>query len=196
MKRLTIFICAILLCSLTSQAQNRSPQTLFGNRGLQFSGIWGGTTTSITKFDQDYAVYSGGYGGLEFGRSLFVGWGGFKLVSDVDLSSLANNRFDMRYNGLMLGYAFKSYKVIHPTFMVLAGKGKVNVNNEGEDKVFVIQPALGVELNVLKWFRIGLEGGYRIVTDTDLKGISDEDLSAPFGEVKFKFGISWGRYRN
>ncbi len=196
MKRLTMFICAILLCSLTSQAQNRSSETLFGNRGLQFSGIWGGTATSITKFDQDYAVYSGGYGGLEFGRSLFVGWGGFRLVSDVDLSSLANNRFDMRYNGLMLGYAFRSYKVIHPTFMVLAGKGKVNVNNEGEDKVFVIQPALGVELNVLKWFRIGLEGGYRIVTDTDLKGISDEDLSAPFGEVKFKFGISWGRYRH
>ena len=191
MRHLLLLICGMLLWSLNVEAQHA--ETLFGNRGLHFSGIWGGTSTSITKFEDDYAVYSGGYGGLEFGRSLFVGWGKFKIVNDVDLTTLTNHRFDMEYSGLMLGYAFRSHKIVHPTLMVLGGKGKINLDNEGEDKIFVIQPTLGVELNVLIWFRIGLEGGYRIVTDTDLNGISDTDLSAPFGEVKFKFGISWGR---
>ena len=191
MKRLTLLICGILLLGLSLEAQHS--ETLLGNRGLRFSGIWGGTATSVTKFEKDYAVYSGGYGGLEFGRSLLVGWGWFKAVNDIDLTTLANHRFNMKYNGLMLGYAFLSHKVVHPTLMVLAGKGKVNLANEAKDKVFVVQPSLGLELNVLKWFRISLEGGYRFVSDTDLNGISDKDLSAAFGEVKFKFGISWGR---
>ena len=186
-------ITMILLMTIGLFAQRE--ETLFGKSGLHLSGAWGGSTMSVTKFSDDYALYSGGFGGLEFGRSLFVGWGGYQLINDVEFDALTAQNFEMKYNGLMLGYALNAHKPIHPTFMLMAGKGQVEIDDiNNKDKIFVIQPSLGVELNIFRWLHIGLNGGYRIVTDTDLLDLSDSDLSAPYGEIRFKFGWSWGSH--
>lgn len=77
--------------------------------------------------------------------------------------------------------------------MVLAGGGKIRIPHEYSDRVLVLQPSAGLEINLLRWFRLGLDGGYRFVTDTDLLEIRDTDVSAFFGELTLKFGWSWGR---
>ena len=191
MKKISLMALSLLMTvSLFAQRE----ETLFGKSGLRLSGAWGGSTLSVTKFSDDYAVFSGGFGGLEFGKSVFVGWGGYSLVNDVEFDAFTAQNFEMNYNGLMLGYAFNGQKAIHPTFMLMGGKGDIELEDAGSsDKIFVIQPSLGVELNVFRWFHLGLTGGYRIVTDTDIVGLTDNDLSAPFGQISFKFGWSWGR---
>lgn len=195
MKKSSLIIATCLLFTLSAFAQRE--QTLFGSNGLHFSGIWGAPTTSITKFKEDYAVFTGGYGGLEFGRTLFIGWGGYKLINDVDFNQLDNNRFNMDYNGLIIGFTPLASSVVHPAIHILGGKGNVKITNPDQsivrDNVFVVQPALGIELNVFRWLHIGLDAGYRFVMDTDsqVTGLNDSNLSAPYGELKFKFGISW-----
>ena len=61
------------------------------------------------------------------------------------------------------------------------------------DKIFVVQPAAGVEINIFRWFHLGLQGGYRFVTDSSIAGLSDKQLSGAFGQATLKFGWSWGR---
>ena len=189
MKKISLLTMSLLL-TLTLFAQKE--ETMFGKSGLRLTGAWGGSTTMITEVVNDNAIYTGGYGGLEFGRSLFIGWGGYKLINDIDFDEFETQSFDMEYKGLMLGYALNAHKPIHPIFMIMGAKGEVEVDDFGaKDNIFVVQPSLGIELNVFRWFHLGLRGGYRMVTDTDMTGLTDSDLSAPFGEVNLKFGFSW-----
>ncbi len=194
MKKISLLIFSLFLAiSLFAQRE----ETLFGPYGLQLTGVWGGPSASITQFDNDYAVYTGGSLGLEFGRIVFVGWGRHQLVNDVDFDAFTAQNFEMKYNGLILGAMALAHKPVHPTFKVLTGRGKIEIDDlSRSDKIFVIQPALGIELNIFRWFHLELTGGYRIVTDTDIPELTDEDLSAPFGELTFKFGYSWGRHRH
>lgn len=194
MKKLAFTTLMIGLFAMTTFAQR--DQTLFGKSGLGLSGAWGANTTNLTFFEDDFTVITGGYGGLEFGKTLFVGWGGYRTTNDFKLGSQQqNDDLSMSYNGLMLGYAPLSHKAIHPKFTVLAGGGNLRVRGEGSDDILVIEPAVGAEINVLSWFRVGLDAGYRFVTATDLL-VNDSNASAPFGQITFKFGYSWGRKKN
>ena len=191
MKKLSLFVLSFLM-TLNLFAQRE--ETIFGKSGLRISGGWGGSTTNISQVGDDYAVYNGGFGGVEFNRSVFIGWGGYKLVNDVNFAAYPNQNLEMFYNGLMIGYALRAYKPIHPIFMLMGGKGYMKVPEiSGKDYLFVVKPSVGLELNVFRWFHIGLRGGYRIVTDSDVAGITDQDLSGFFGEANLKFGMSWDR---
>lgn len=190
MKKILFLLSAMLLVfSLSAQQE----ETVFGKTGLRLTGAWGGSSTNFTAFDSDYAVLSGGFGGLEFNRFLFLGWGAYRLVDEVRFTDLAQQDFDLDYNGLILGFSTKSHKVVHPQVMLLTGAGKARLEDQsGSDNVFVVQPSVGMTVNVFRWFHLGLEGGYRFVNGTDLAGLNDNNLSAAFGQVRFMFGWSWG----
>jgi len=193
MKKLSL-VAMSLLMTIALFAQKE--QTIFGKSGLRLSGAWGGTSSNVSQIADDYALYAGGFGGLEFNRSVFIGWGGYKLGSDVLIGeSGSTQNLEMKYNGMMIGYALKPHKPLHANFMVMGGKGNVELGESGKDKIYVIKPSAGLELNVFRWFHIGLRGGYRIVADSDIADVSDTDLSGFFGEANFKFGISWDRGR-
>jgi len=187
---------AVLVAAAALSVFAQKEQTILGSSGLRFSGAWGTSTTNLTFYGDESSVTTGGYGGLEFGKTLLVGWGGFSNSSDFKIVESATENIRLNYNGLVLGYAPKVHVAIHPQFMLMTGGGNVRVAGEGSDGVFVVQPSAGVELNVLRWFRIGIDGGYRFVSGSDFSGFKDSDLSAPFGQLTFKFGYSWGSGRN
>lgn len=177
--------------AFTASAQRE--QTVFGKSGLRLTGAWGGPATNITKMGDEFAYLSGGFGGLEFNNSVFLGWGGYSLIDEEGLET-PFNQLEMNYRGPMIGYSPRANKVIHPTFMLMFGPGRLEMDGESDtDKIFVLQPSAGFGVNVFRWFHIELEGGYRIVTDTDLDAFSDSDLSNLYAGVRFKFGWSWGR---
>ena len=191
MKKLTLI--ALLIATLTTTIFAQKDETLFGRSGLRLSGAWGASTTNLTFFEDDFVAVSGGYGGLEFGKSVFVGWGGYRTTSDFNIGSDIQNRdLSFRYNGGMIGYAPRSHNAIHPKFNLLVGGGSLRVNGGNADAILVVEPSIGVELNVFQWFRFGLDGGYRFVTNTD-QLVTDSAVSAPYGQMTFKFGLSWGR---
>lgn len=148
--------------------------------------MWGGNTSNINEDNDDYGVFHGGYFILEFNKDFTVGWQGYGL-NDQGL--------EMNFNGLHLGYAHNSYNVVHPTVGLFIGGGEFKTKDEfrTKDDVFALQPSLGLEMNIARWFRIGVDGGYRFVFDTDIPGYSDTDVSEPYVGLRLKFGFSWGK---
>lgn len=189
MIRILVITCLAFLFAIPVEAQR--DQTLFGQSGLRMTGVWGGPMSNIMTLNDDYTNFSGGFGGLEFNKNVFIGWGGMKSSTDIKLDAFPDQNLEMRYNGLMIGYAPRADRVLHPRFSILAGGGQVEVPGVDRDKIFVIQPSAGIEVNIFRWARIGLDAGYRVVTDTDIKDLKDSDLSGFYGELKFSFGISW-----
>jgi len=181
----------LMLTSLSLFAQRE--ETIIGSRGWGLSGIWGGYNHQYTTFDKKNIYDRGGYFTFEFGKTLLVGWSNYGLEGNIAVQS-ENRPFNMKWNTLNLGYNIASYKAIHPIVRMDIGSGKARLDGYGDDQVFVIQPAAGIEVNVFRWLRLGLEGGYRFVNDVSLGPLTVQDLSAPFGQLSLKFGYSWGRH--
>ena len=164
-------ICVFSFFCLTFSFGQRE-ETIFGVAGLDLTGAWGGPLTSITSFDGDNAFFRGGFGGLEFNRSLFVGWGGMTLEDEVEFDAAPGQKVGMKFNGLMLGYAFKPNKVIHPSVNLHTGTGRITFEGE-KDNIYVIQPSAGLNINIFRWFHLNVEGGYRFVNGVDQDIFSD-----------------------
>jgi hypothetical protein len=73
------------------------------------------------------------------------------------------------------------------------GRGTARLGDVN-DRVYVVQPSAGIEINVFRWFRLGLEGGYRFVSDSNIPELSNQQLSGAFGQASLRFGFSWGRF--
>ena len=187
-------LAALFLITVFTSASAQREETVLGERGWGLSGLWGGYTQQYTQYDDKDAFNSGGFFGFEFGKSLTVGWSHGNLRDDITLKNNEQQRFDFKYNGGKIGYAFIPYKAIHPVLNFEIGKGRASLSGVGEDKVLVMQPSAGFEVNVFRWFRLGVEGGYRFVQNSDLAGISTDQMSGAFGQASLKFGFSWGRY--
>ena len=183
---------SLLFFVFTAQAQ--SEETVLGSRNLGFSGIWGGSKHQLTRYGNTNNYVNGWHFGLEFGKALQIGVGGYNINDYILWNNQPGQEFDMKWRVVSLGYGFQNFRAVHPIVQVDAGRGKVKLAGEGEDHVFVIQPSAGVEINIFRWFHLGLEGGYRFVTDSNLS-LSDQQLSGAFGQASLKFGFSWGQYR-
>lgn len=190
----SVFLALAFLVSLNGLFAQKE-QTLFNSRNLGLTGLWGGSKHQITQFGDNnkYSYVRGGFFGFEFGKALLIGWGHYDLKDEHKWDNIENQDFDMRWNPLMLAYGFKNYKAIHPQIGVDLGRGRVELG-EQRDRIFVVQPTAGVEINVFRWLHLGLDGGYRFVTDSSIPSLGDQDLSGWFGQASLKFGFSWGRY--
>lgn len=121
------------------------------------------------------------------------------------------------HGGFWLGYIHKSYKPVHFGASTKLGWGSAslsdqtynsyNSNNYDEsynyysivtDNVFVVQPQLEVELNLLKWFKINASAGYQFVTGFDkyytnkqgnnVDFFDAKDFNQPVFNLTFAFG--------
>ncbi|GLR19166.1 hypothetical protein [Portibacter lacus] len=186
MKKITL-ILSIVLLGLSINAQK--DETIFGQSGIRFTGIWGGSTTSINGFQDDFDFIGGGFFAFEFNKSLLLGWDNYEMRSTLN----DGGKFSLTTHNFLVGYTPYSYKSFHPYFYTSVGNGIADVKSEGRDRILSVQPSIGLELNVFRWLRISLDGGYRFISGSDFTSVSDQMLSSPFVGVRAKFGWSWGR---
>jgi hypothetical protein len=184
-----VVICLLAFTGLTAQSE----ETLFNKTNLNLSGAWGSAAYNFASFNgDDWTLIRGGYGGIEFGRDLFIGWGGYETRDKFTVNDSDPN-YNFSYHGPVIGIAPNSIKMIHPRFTFITGSGKVtNSENNQSDRMLVFQPSAGFEFNVFQWFRLGFEGGYRFVGSSDKFDMTSGDLSAPFAQIEMRFGLSWG----
>ena len=195
--RTKLFFLTLGIICMTFSAMAQREQTVLGKRSLGFSGIWGGSKHQFTRFGSTNTFMNAWHFGLEFGKALTIGWGRYDMNGGITWTDDQNMQFrmnDINWHVMSLGYSFNSFKAVHPVVNIDAGKGFVHYDNEVRDRIWVIQPSAGVEINVLRWFHLVLEGGYRFVTDSDIN-LTDRQLSNPYAQATLKFGFSWGRYR-
>lgn len=185
MKKTITLLTLCLFC--LSQVQAQKDQTIFNSGGIDLTGVWGGSINNLTNFSNNFDISNGGYFVFEFNKNFMIGWTGYG--SETTLSNGTNANIKGR--DLLLGYAYNSYKPIHLTTYLQTGGGKLEIGENVEDQVFVVQPSIGIEMNVFRWFKIGADTGYRFVTNVDTPGFNDSDLSSPYVGLRLKFGLSW-----
>lgn len=190
MKRILFTSLCVFLFALSLTAQKE--ETVFGYSGLRLTGIWGGPSGGTSHYGESNVYHNGGFFGLEFNNSIFLGWGWYKIRDQVFFRGLPLQDFRLNYSGFMLGVSAFPNKVVHPKFAILVGPGTYEFQFEGRDRVFHLQPAAGLEVNIFRWWHLTLEGGYRMALNSNYLNLSDSDLSAWFVELKFRFGFSWG----
>ena len=182
-----VFILLMFCVGFTSLIQAQRTETIFSQGGLDLTGIWGGPINTLTSFNDNFDISNGGYFVFELNKNFLIGWTGYGSESTLDDGS----RAEIGGHDILLGYNFGSYKAIHPVAYLLTGGGKLKIDESQSDQVFIMQPSIGVEVNVFKWFRVGFDTGYRFVTNVDTQGFSDGDVSSPFVGMRLKFGLTW-----
>lgn len=191
MKKLYTLCCFLLFAIVVSDAQR--DETIFRDGSFKLTGIWGGATNGFVRVGNDFSLNNGGFFSFEINKRFLIGWSGYGSGTTLD----DGRHIDINGNDLLLGYGFDTHKSLHPFIYLKTGGGRLQVSEERSDNVFVFEPSAGFETNIFQWFRLGIDGGYRFVSNVDLPDLNDGDVSSPFVNIRFKFGWSWGnRYVN
>lgn len=185
MKRLLAI--SVLICTMFLQVDAQKEETLFGISNIKLTGIWGGASNGMVKLGNDFSLNNGGFFTFEINDNFLIGWEGYGSGSVLE----DGRKIDLDGNDLLLGYGFDSYRVIHPFAYIKTGSSRLEINDGPSDNVFVLQPTIGGEINVFRWFRVGMDAGYRFVSGVNTGGLSDNDLSSPLVNLRLKFGWSW-----
>ncbi len=194
-----ILTLALFLGGMTLYGQ--SHETLFGKSRI--IGAFGSPIVEYNFAQDDTQVSVGGGGALIVGDFFFGGYGmgstNHTRINDVDPFKV-----DLGHGGFWVGGTYPSHKLIHLFSSVKVGWGAVNIkffddNVRVDDNVFVLEPELGFELNIFRWFRIAATGHYRWVDgiNPSVSGI-DENFYNGFGaNLTFRlggFGNNWKRW--
>lgn len=203
-----LWILLIVAMPLVAQETN----SLFGTDAEQ--GLYGAIELKLTSLKNTDAVFAGAYGGWLIDHRLMLGLGGYALLSRLRARTEAEELYSpyglplhtrFHYGGVMVEYFLAPSRLIHLTARSLIGGGFVGYRDgmqggmmwggtgydhgPGSVFVFVVEPSVGVELNITDWIRVAAEGGYRHVGGLDdLIGLDDSDLSSFNGSLILKFG--------
>jgi hypothetical protein len=203
--------CSLFLLTLNPLSAQRE-QTLMGGTGFRFSGVWGGVglVHGLGQGRDKSVGYASSIWALEFGKRFYIG--GLHYGLDTDIWHDPRSPFGFRAprlnattsierlqsNNLLLGYSFLSYRPIHPIFTVAVGATEIELKTDSRyttDFLFALQPSAGFQINIARWLHVDAQVGYRAHFDSHFAGFTDKDFSEFFGQVNFKFGFSWGRYK-
>ena len=171
MKR--IFIAACCLFYLGCINVGAQHQTLF-NEVHSISGF-GGVITTFPSVNGSMMPMTGGGGGVIVNQRFYIG--GYGMGSSTDFSEVTNGEsyeVDFGHGGFMTGFILWPDRLVHLTLSSRLGWGSIEIANESQnglslsdDAVFLINPEIGMEVNVTSWFKINAALGYQLTTGVD-----------------------------
>ena len=181
----SLLICFVLL----SWGLSAQQETLLGN--VNSIGAFGGPMIEIGSINGEVGADVGGGGALIF-DDLFIG--GYGLGTSYPEISLGGEIYQVRYKqgGFWLGYVTEPNNLVHSYVSLRMGWGRAQLrqNNETEysDRLFAMTPELGVEINLTRFLKLGISGGYRWISGVNLPRLDSSDFSSPVGLLTFRFG--------
>lgn len=173
-------------------------ETLFGP-GTRVGGF-GGPLFEINTINDKTGVSGGGGGGVII-DDFFIGlYGTGAAFASVELTD-GRYKVGLGTGGLWLGYTPLGERLIHPYISTRIGWGAISLSRdtgrdfdfefeEEVDQVFSVTPEAGIELNVVRWFRLSAAVGYRWLNGADpvVHGLSDSDFRSLTGTITLRFG--------
>jgi hypothetical protein len=190
MKNVIVLAALFLTAALAAQEE-----TLIGE-GMH-SGGYGGPVWKLTSINGQTTSLSGGRGAWLINHKFGIGAGGYGTITDVKSTYSLNGRplyIQLEYGGAELEYIHDSNKVLHWTALLFFGNGTVRLRQHSpdrevqSDRIYVLEPSLNADVNLAKWFRIGVGATYRYVMGLDLAPLDASDVSGFTGLVCLKFG--------
>lgn len=197
MKKIILsFLSALLLTvgNFTAQAQDDGEvQTILS--GINQVSGFGGPIMQFGSIKDEFAFKMGGGGAILLNRRFFIGGYGMGLSNEVNHEFDGENlNLDYGHGGFWLGYVIGSNKRVHLALSSQLGWGQASLERElstvdiYEDNIFVINPVAEVELNLTRFMRVSIGGGYEIVNGLNLEGLNSTDLNSYTVQLAFKFG--------
>lgn len=188
------------LCAMPVAWAQGDTQTLFGDgdgSGLKNIGFAVAPGVAFTQMDQATAALFTLRGGVVFGDKLTVG--GYYNVSMNQImpqsETVSGVYMDYWSAGGLVEYTLLANKVVHLTVPLYVGMGEVEMDNEigvaglGEANFLVVKPSALLEVNLHKYVRLNIGGGYRVVGNMTYRNFDQSALSGVTGNVSLRFGL-------
>ena len=186
MKNLLLLICMLLTVFLLDAQQ----ETVFGN--VDVIGGFGGPYIEVGSINGQVGADVGGGGALMLDEFFIGGYGQGTSYPDAMINDIDRN-IKFSHGGLWFGYVKEQYKLLHLFSSLKLGWGRARLRAEDEpdesDRIFVLTPEIGIEVNLTDFFKLSLGGGYRFVSGVSkLSELDNGDFSSPVGILTFRFG--------
>ncbi len=208
-----ILLIAFSACALAQE----KPRTLLGSAtDVKMNTFFWGPELKLhihhARITEAVSPLFGAKAGWIINRKLLVGIGGWGKVArttfyghytDYDDGQFIDNpnqrmAVGYGYGGLVLGYVHQSNAAVHVTFTSAFGIGTSNefiVENDGDHGTTfnspgfgVIEPTVGLEMNLTEYFRLEAGAGYRVFLANRFEQLSTNELSGITLQVTVKFG--------
>ena len=194
-----ILATALALVGVSAQAQNSdAPETLFGgfkvdNIGVMAEGFYG-----FSQISGSDAHILGARAGAVFNNQFTLG-GYFQQSVNQNFRPTellpADQYMDFWSAGGFVEYTVAANKLVHLSIPVMIGVGEVQADNDAGDlgspeaSFLLIEPAVLMEVNLMKNLRFNLGTAYRFTSDFDYLGVDQSDLAGLrfHGGLKFVF---------
>jgi hypothetical protein len=210
MKKRIFPIVIILLATVSivrAQDEPSKMETLFGD-GITSYGGYGGLRVAYSSFDGKNLWLVGGRGGAIFNHKFVLGGAGYGIVNsplyndfNVDGVNYPKAYFEGGYGGVYVEYIMAPHKLVHLSFPLLVGGGGVflsdtptpnlenpNLNIIASDVIFVVEPGVEIELNVIRFMRFTAGVTYRYCSGLELPNIDSKAFNGFAATVSLKFG--------
>lgn len=151
-----------------------------------------------TEVYDETVVLVGGELVFTISHTINLGVAGYGMASRVDYDE-PNTFFptfyplnlEMGYGGFFIEPVFFDQNLVHFTVPLLIGGGWAGISRRDnfgngfdydynildDTGFFVLEPGVNMELNISRYVKFTLGGTYRMITGSDLTGVSDSDLS-------------------
>jgi hypothetical protein len=208
-----IFLIAAVIASVSgivfSQEvtdEPKKPRQMMTLTGPEHTGGGYGAFTAGYSVIQERHAYEFGFRGMwVINHSIAMGFGGTGFANQAMYNSGtgSDNFLTGGYGGFIIEPIIAPMYPVHIAFPILLGGGGISyVETDWEefdnfvtatDFFMLIQPGAEIELNVTRFFRIGMGATYRLPTDfnattTETPELSPQDLKGFTYSLSFKFG--------
>jgi hypothetical protein len=185
--------------SKASQPPQEANKTLLS--GKLDNGGYGAPIVKVTSLAGQAGILVGGRGAWVIGHSFTLGGAGYGLPTSVEVpeaarGSVTKTALALGYGGFQVGYIFLPREIVHFSSALLIGGGGVAVIDRSQGDwqmmhsaaVFVLEPEVGVEVNITPLIRGGIHASYRYMSDSTIPGLSSGALSGPSAGAMLAFG--------
>ena len=178
------------LCFLLSLFAFGQQETLFGD--VDVIGGFGGPFIEFGSINGQFGADVGGGGALILDEFFIGGYGQGTNFADA---SFDNKDWNIKYGhgGLWFGFVNQEYKMVHLFSSLKVGWGRVRLTapdtDQLKDRIFVLTPEVGAEVNLTDFFKVSFTAGYRMVSGVSVfEALDNSDFSSPVGILTFRFG--------
>lgn len=201
-------LVVLLLCSPFLHAQfDGQPQyqTVFGNNKRIRHGGYGALTIGGGQIDNSAALFTGIRAGWVIDHRLTLGIAGTAFANNlyVDLyDGIIESGLTGGYGGMLIEFIVAPFSPIHISIPVVVGVGGIAWIEDyypnhyyqpriiDEDVFFMVEPGLELEMNLVRFMRLGAGVTYRHSSELQMQQVDKEALRG----LGFNFTLKFGKF--
>ena len=194
-----IFIGLGVLCASAQENTDNQISTIFSKN--RSNGGYGALSFGYTQIDGKDAFLMGARGSWIINHSFAIGLGGTSFINDVNYHNWRNNDLDYNlaggYGGLYLEPILAHRLPVHISVPILFGVGAVaqvedhrdwTYDDTRSDVFLVFEPAVELEFNMTRHFRLAGTIGYRFTSKIDMANTNSDVMEGANIGLILKFG--------